>query len=69
MFASGENEKITPTWDDVRGATSYNVYWSTSLNGPEYKISHVKMPFIHTGLKMAGDTTIPLRQKMSMVKV
>ena len=51
VFASGENEKITLTWDDVRGATSYNVYWSTSLNAPKYKISHVKMPFIHTGLK------------------
>ena len=49
-----ETHGITLTWDDVPGATSYNIYWSdkkgiTRRNGT--KISNVHNPHTITGLK------------------
>ena len=46
-------QQITLSWDPVPGATSYNVYWSTSrdigtTNGT--LITNVSNPYIHTGL-------------------
>jgi len=47
------NQQITLSWDPAPGATSYNVYWSTSrdvgtTNGT--LIANVSNPYIHTGL-------------------
>jgi fibronectin type 3 domain-containing protein len=46
--------KLTLTWEDVTGATAYNVYLSTSPNITvliTYKISNVVSPFTITGLE------------------
>ena len=50
-----ETDIVTLTWDDVPGATSYNIYWSdkpgvTKKNG--IKISNVKNPHKLSELKM-----------------
>ena len=52
-----ETRDVTLTWDDVPGATSYNIYWSdepgvTKKNGN--KISNVKNPHKITELKKGG---------------
>jgi lysophospholipase L1-like esterase len=52
------NDQVTINWNDSVGATSYNIYWSTSSeissqNGT--KIQDVKSPYSHAGL--AEDTT------------
>ena len=52
--ARSETREINLTWDDVPGATSYNIYWSnnpgvTKENGT--KISNVKNPHKITELK------------------
>jgi uncharacterized protein YcfL len=49
-----ETRDVTFAWDNVPGATSYNIYWSDKLgvtkkNG--IKISNVKSPHIITELK------------------
>lgn len=56
--AIGGTNQVTITWDDVSGATSYNVYWSTTTgvttaNGT--KITGVSSPYVQTGLA-AGTT-------------
>ena len=50
-----ETRDVTLTWDEVPGATSYNIYWSdkpgvTKKNGT--KISNVKNPHKIAELKM-----------------
>jgi fibronectin type 3 domain-containing protein len=52
-----ETREVKLGWDDVPGATSYNIYWSdkpgvTKKNGT--KISNVKNPHKITGLKKGG---------------
>ena len=52
-----ETSDVTLTWNDVLGATSYNIYWSdkpgvTKKNG--IKISNVKSPHTITELKNEG---------------
>ncbi len=52
VVSTGKN-LITITWDDVKGATSYNLYWSTNpgnvkLNGS--LISDVTSPYTHDNL-------------------
>lgn len=52
-----ETRDVTLTWDDVPGATSYNIYWSdkpgvTKKNGT--KISNAKNPHKIAELKKAG---------------
>ena len=53
LGAVGGNAQNTVSWTSVTGATSYNLYWSTSSgvttsNGT--KISGVTSPYSHTGL-------------------
>jgi len=52
VVATGGTKAVTISWNAVSGATSYNVYWSTTLgvtvaNGT--KIAGVTSPFTHTG--------------------
>ena len=52
-----ETRDVTLTWDDVPGATSYNIYWSdkpgvTKKNG--IKISNAKNPHKIAELKKGG---------------
>lgn len=52
VTAIGGNNLVTISWPVVNGATSYNLYWSTTTgvtpaNGA--LISNVTSPFIHTG--------------------
>jgi len=58
VAALGGSNQVTVSWDGVSGATSYNIYWSTTsgvtkTNGT--KISSVKSPYVQTGLT-AGTT-------------
>jgi len=53
VSAVGGNEQVTVSWPAVSGATSYNIYWSTTtgvtpLNGTS--IAGVTSPYVHTGL-------------------
>ncbi len=51
--SSAANHQVTLTWPDAAGATSYNLYWSTSLNptiATSTKIIDVSSPYIHEGL-------------------
>jgi len=46
------DQQVTISWDNVSGATAYNIYWAetqglTKANGT--KISDVTSPYIHTG--------------------
>jgi uncharacterized delta-60 repeat protein len=49
--AAGIGE-VTINWDPVPGATSYNIYWSTSPNvtTSDTQIPGVTSPYIHSGL-------------------
>ncbi len=41
-------------WDNVNGATSYNIYWSTAsvvTKATGTRIENVTSPYVHTGLK------------------
>jgi fibronectin type 3 domain-containing protein len=54
QVASPGTGKVTLAWDDVKDATSYNIYWSdkpgvTKKNGT--KIANVKSPHTITGLQ------------------
>jgi outer membrane protein assembly factor BamB len=53
------NEQVTLSWDAVAGATSYNIYWSTTAANATMsagtKIANVTSPFVHMGL--TNDTT------------
>jgi mono/diheme cytochrome c family protein len=52
VSATGGNGQTTVTWSAVTGATSYNVYWSTSsgvTTATGTKIAGVSSPFVHTG--------------------
>lgn len=58
VTATVGNEQITISWNSVSGATSYNIYYSTSAGvtiGTGTKISNVTSPYTHTGL--TNDTT------------
>jgi len=53
VIASPGNNEVVINWNSVSGATSYNIYWSTTTgvttaNGT--KIAGVTNPYIHTGL-------------------
>jgi fibronectin type 3 domain-containing protein len=48
----GGSEQVTVSWSAVTGATSYNVYWSTSpgaTTATGTRIAGVSSPFVHTG--------------------
>lgn len=50
--ATVADEDITVTWDDVDGATSYNIYWSTTVGVTKEtgtKITDVESPYQHEG--------------------
>jgi fibronectin type 3 domain-containing protein len=57
VTASGGTNQTTISWPAVSGATSYNIYWSTTsgagIGGT--KIAGVSSPFVHTSLS-AGTT-------------
>jgi hypothetical protein len=55
--ATAGNGQVTISWNSVSGATSYNLYWSTSTGVSKLssKISNVTSPFIDTG-KTNGTT-------------
>ncbi len=47
------NVQVTVSWNTVSGATSYNIYWSTTAGvttASGTKIPGVTSPYIHTGL-------------------
>ena len=47
------NHAVTLSWSDAPGATSYNLYWSTSPNptaATATKIAGVSSPYVHSGL-------------------
>lgn len=53
VSAAGGANQVTVSWNPVAGATSYNIYWSTSngvstVNGT--KIENATSPYIHNGL-------------------
>ena len=53
VSATPGDAQVTISWDSVSGATSYNIYWSTSSDvtkGTGTKISDVSSPYTHTGL-------------------
>lgn len=56
VSAVGGNNQVTISWLAVAGATSYNIYWSTTtgvtpLTGTQ--IANATSPFIQTGLAMS----------------
>lgn len=57
VTASGGTNQVSITWPAVSGATSYNIYWSTStgVTTAGTKISAVTSPYAQTGLA-AGTT-------------
>jgi hypothetical protein len=53
LSASAGDREISITWNSVTGATSYNLYWSTTIGVTKTsgtKISNVTSPYVHTGL-------------------
>ena len=53
VLSAGGNGQVYLSWEDVSGATTYNIYWSTTagvnkLSGT--KISVNASPYYHTGL-------------------
>jgi fibronectin type 3 domain-containing protein len=54
VSAVSGNAQVTVDWnDDVFGATSYNLYWSTTAGVTKTtgtKVAGAKAPFVHTGL-------------------
>ncbi|RII27971.1 MAG: hypothetical protein CXR31_05935 [Geobacter sp.] len=56
--AVGGLNQVTISWDGVSGATSYNIYWSTTAGvttATGAKIAGVTSPYVHTG-RTAGTT-------------
>jgi YVTN family beta-propeller protein len=52
VYASAGNQQVTVSWNNVSGATSYNIYWSTVsgvTKATGTKISGVTGPYVHTG--------------------
>lgn len=52
MNATGGNELVTVSWSAVSGATSYNMYWSTSFGvttATGTRIAGVTSPYVHIG--------------------
>jgi fibronectin type 3 domain-containing protein len=52
VSATGGNEQVTVSWPALNGATSYNVYWSTTpgvTTATGTRIAGVTSPFVHTG--------------------
>ena len=53
LVAVAGKEEVTLNWNNVAGATSYNLYWSTTANltmDTATKIAGVASPYVHTGL-------------------
>lgn len=57
VSATGGASQVTLDWGTVTGATSYNVYWSTTsgVTTAGTKIAAASRPYVHTGLS-AGTT-------------
>lgn len=56
--AVGGVNQVTVSWNGVSGATSYNIYWSTTAGvtpATGTKITGVNSPYVHTG-RTAGTT-------------
>ena len=53
MTATGGDGQVIISWSSVSGATSYNLYWSTTsgvTKATGTRISNVTSPYTHTGL-------------------
>jgi len=53
ITATGGSAQVTVSWSPASGATSYNVYWSTTLGvtpATGTKIANVSSPYVHSGL-------------------
>lgn len=52
LTVTAGNAQSTITWTVVTGATSYNLYWSTTstVTTASSKIENIPSPFVHTGL-------------------
>lgn len=52
MGVTPANQQNTISWNPVAGATSYNLYWSTTsgAGASATKIANVVSPYVHTGL-------------------
>ncbi|MCD6359901.1 MAG: DUF1566 domain-containing protein, partial [Armatimonadetes bacterium] len=53
VTATAGDEQVTISWENVSGATSYNIYWATSsgvTKSTGTKITNVSSPYTHTGL-------------------
>ncbi|HPI91898.1 MAG TPA: fibronectin type III domain-containing protein [Deltaproteobacteria bacterium] len=53
VTAAAGNRRVTIAWTEVPGATSYNMYWSTTAGvtpAAGTKIAGVSNPYLHTGL-------------------
>jgi len=58
VSATGGNRTVTVTWGAVSGATSYNLYWSTTsgvTKATGTKITGVTSPYAHTALTNGTD--------------
>jgi len=58
VSATGGNRTVTVTWGAVSGATSYNLYWSTTsgvTKATGTKIPGVTSPYAHTALTNGSD--------------
>lgn len=52
VTATGSTDQVTVSWSAVTGATSYNIYWSTTsgvTTATGTRIAGVTSPFVHTG--------------------
>jgi len=53
IVATGGSAQVTVSWNPVSGATSYNLYWSTSLGvtpATGTRVAGVTSPYVHSGL-------------------